>query len=226
MTLAEGKASDRLHKAASDLRYLLNYLHSKGYEKRSVVRLVGDRYLLDKSQRHLLYRSICSEEEARARRAKLVSLPQIQGRILAIDGYNVLITIESALAGKTIVLSDDGLVRDIAGVFGRYKPTEKTHQALELVFKVLKEGQPEKALFFLDSPISKSGELAAKIRNMLAEWGLAGDARAVGAPGRELLSLGRIIASSDSILIDKAEAVFDLAGYVIREKLGIAPVVL
>lgn len=221
MTLqGDSQESGKLRKAAADLRYLLNYLTSKGYQKRSVVRLVGDRYLLDKSQRHLLYRSICSEEEARARKAKLVSLPQVQGSRLAIDGYNVLITIESAIAGKTIILSDDGLVRDIAGVFGRYKTTPTTYQALELIFEALKEGQPETALFFLDSPISMSGELAASIRRMLKEKGLAGDARAVDGPGKELLEYGQVIASSDSILIDRAEKVFDLAGYVISKKLG------
>ena len=58
---------------------------------------------------------------------------------------------------------------------------------------------------------------------MLVEWRLAGDALAVDAPGKELLSSGAIIVSSDSILIDKAERVFDLAGYIIREKLGVQP---
>ncbi len=221
--IGQSQEVGKLCRAAADLRYLLNYLHSKGYEKRSVVRLVGDRYLLDKSQRHLLYRSICSEEESRTRKAKLVSLAQIQGCILAIDGYNVLITIESALARRTLVLADDGLVRDIAGVFGRYKTSEKTYAALALVFEALEEGQPQTALFFLDSPISKSGELAARIRQMLEEKGLPSDAQAVEAPGKELLSSGGIIATSDSILIDKAERVFDLAGYVISKRLGVEP---
>jgi len=91
---------------------------------------------------------------------------------------------------------------------------------------VLEEGQPQETLFFLDSPISRSGELAATLRRMLQEKGLAGDARAVEAPGKELLSSGGIIASSDSILIDKAEAVFDLAGYVVSKKLGVEPLTL
>jgi hypothetical protein len=56
--------------------------------------------------------------------------------------------------------------------------------------------------------------------------GLTGDARAVEAPGKELLSPGQIIASSDSILIDKAEKGFDLAGYVITKKLDMEPLTL
>ncbi|MBI4301768.1 MAG: DUF434 domain-containing protein [Chloroflexi bacterium] len=208
-----------LGQAARDLRYLLDHLSPKGYQKRSLVRLVGDRYLLDKEQRHLLYRSLCSREEAERRRAKLLPPQAMRGKRLAIDGHNVIITIESALNGKPLVLADDGLVRDISGVFARYKESEATHQALSLIFEVLLQYPPQSTLFLFDSPLSKSGELARRVRQELEERGLIGEARAVAGPAGEMLKYAEIIATSDSIAIDKAERVIDLAGYIINEKL-------
>ncbi|MDO8635402.1 MAG: DUF5616 domain-containing protein [Dehalococcoidia bacterium] len=34
----------------------------------------------------------------------------MKGKRLAIDGYNVLVTVESALQGKPVVMCDDGFV--------------------------------------------------------------------------------------------------------------------
>ena len=49
-----------------------------------------------------------------------VNIEEVRNRTLGIDGYNVLVTLESALDEKLLILADDGLVRDITGKSSRY----------------------------------------------------------------------------------------------------------
>jgi hypothetical protein len=74
-------------------------------------------------------------------------------------------------------------------------------------------------LFLLDSPISGSGELAARIRNLMQGHGIPGDASAIKVPERVMAGYKGICASSDTAVIDQSERVFDLAGYLITERL-------
>jgi hypothetical protein len=204
--------------AAEDLRYFLN----RGYPKEGSLQLVGNRYALTQELRHLLRRGISPAHVAEERKRKKVSVKHIRGKGIAIDGYNVLITLESALKEKTILLADDGFIRDISGVSGGYRESAETAEALRLVTDFLHASGPEESLFFFDSPISGSGDLAAHIRALLNERGIRGDALAVKVPERIMEGYEGIIASSDTALIDKAQKVFDLAGYLITDTLHLA----
>ncbi|RLB06644.1 MAG: DUF434 domain-containing protein [Deltaproteobacteria bacterium] len=206
-----------LWRAAEDLRYLLN----RGYPREGSLQLVGNRYNLTQDLRDLLRRGVFSDQIAEARRKKMVSAEQIRGKGLAIDGYNVLITLESALKGKTILLADDSFIRDISGVSGSYKESAPTGEALNLIIDLLQTAEPLEAIFLFDSPISGSGELAAKIRGLMTNKGIRGDALAVKVPERIMEGYAGIVASSDTALIDQVQKVFDMAGYIIREKLRI-----
>lgn len=207
-----------LIEAGIDLRYLL----SRGYKRRnikSLLKLVGDRYGLNKAQRNLLDRAIFGDKEVENRRNKLIDIEEVRNRTLAIDGYNVLVTLESALDGKPLILADDGLVRDIAGKSSRYKPRKITYQAFDLIFAMLREYPPRETLFLFDEKMSMSLMLAQKVRGMMDESQLVGDASVSKYPDKELLEY-EIIATSDSSPIDKAKKVFDLAGYIVKRKLG------
>jgi hypothetical protein len=207
--------SPELWKAAEDLRFLLN----QGYPRDASLQLVGNRYNLDHDHRHLLRRGVFTASLAGQRRNKKVSLEEIRGKGLVIDGYNCLITLESALKAKAILLADDGFIRDISGVSGGYKAGPETEQALDLIIDLLRDGGSAKVLFLLDAPISGSGELAARIRDLMKERGLLGDAQAVKVPERMMAGYKGIIASSDTAVIDQSEQVFDLAGHLITERL-------
>jgi hypothetical protein len=206
-----------LWKAADDFRFLLN----QGYPRDAALQLVGNRYSLDHDHRHLLRRGVFSATVAGQRRNKKVSLEEIRGKAVAIDGYNCLITLESALKGKTILLADDAFIRDISGVSGGYKAATETVQALGLIIDLLLHGSPAETLFLFDAPISGSGELAARIRGLMKERGLLGDAQAVKVPERMMVGYKGIIASSDTVVIDQSERVFDLAGHLITQHLRI-----
>jgi hypothetical protein len=208
--------TDELWEAAEDLRLLLN----RGYPRDASLQLVGNRYNLDRDCRHLLRRGVFPESVAEGRMNKLVSVQGLRGKDLAIDGYNCVITLESALKGKAILLADDAFIRDISGVSGGYRQSQKTGEALGLIMDLLKETGPGEVLFLFDSPISGSGELAARVRGLIRERGIQGDASAVKVPERIMASYQGICASSDAAVIDQAAQVFDLAGYLIQEQLG------
>lgn len=203
-----------LQKSAEDFRYLLN----QGYPRRPSLELVGNRYQLTSDERHLLHRGVFSVQDSKSRRKKIVTAKEVRNRNLAIDGYNVLITIEAGLSGGSLVLGDDGFVRDISGVSGSFKKTETTKKALQLIFDRLRWLKPRRTLFLFDAPISRSGTLAMEVRNGLKEKGLRGDAMAVPVPEKMLIGFRGIIASSDTALIEQFKKVFDLAGDILRRE--------
>ncbi len=209
------KISEELWEAAEDLRFLLD----RGYPRNASLHLVGNQYNLDRDCRHLLRRGVFPHAVARERGAKQVSVKDLKGKGLAIDGHNCLITLESALKGKTILLADDAFIRDISGVSGGYKETKETQEALGLIMDLLAEAGPRETRFLLDAPISGSGELAARIRGLMTERGIQGDASAVRVPERIMAGYEGICASSDTAVIDQAAQVFDLAGHLIQERL-------
>jgi len=209
--------SPDLWEAAEDLRFLLN----RGYPRDASLQLAGNRYNLDRDHRHLLRRGVFASSVVEQRRNKKVSLEEIRGKAVAIDGYNCLITLESALKAKAILLADDAFIRDISGVSGTYRESPKTTQALDLIFDLLIAAAPAEILFLLDAPISGSGELAARIRGLMKERELSGDALAVKVPERMMAGYKGIIATSDTALIDQSERVFDLAGHLITQHLRI-----
>jgi hypothetical protein len=204
--------SKNIHLASHDFRYLLNH----GYPRKPALDLVGNRYVLTFEQRHLLHRGVFADADAQSRRRRKHALGQIQGSNLAIDGYNVLITVEAGLCGRPLVLADDGFTRDISGLSGNFRQTETTEQALALIFNELKRAKPKQILFLFDSPISKSGALAEKVRRRLTEASLPGDALAVKVPEKILIGFPGVVATSDTAIIDASKEVLDLAGHILR----------
>ncbi|MBW2061554.1 MAG: DUF434 domain-containing protein [Deltaproteobacteria bacterium] len=200
-------------KAAADLRYLLE----KGYPRPAALTFVGNHYQLIQAERELLNRGAYPDAVAKARQEKLARPWHVTGRPLGIDGHNVLITLESALLGRDLIEADDGLIRDIAGVFASYRPGAVTDQALELILDFLKRMVPESVLFLLDAPMSHSGDLASQITSALAARNLIGQAKAVPVPEKILYDFPGLVATSDSVLIDRAAEPFDLAGHLIKE---------
>ena len=204
-----------LLQAAADFRYLLN----RGYPGRPRLALVGNRYALPREARQILHRGVFADEVAQARRAKLKPLSHIAGQPLALDGHNVLITIESALKGRVLVDADDGFIRDIAQLSGAYRDSPATRRALALLADYVSRGRPGPLTVLYDAPMSNSGELARETREIFLTRGLAVTARAVPVPERELLDFVGAVATSDTHLIDAQKVLVDLAGEIIRREL-------
>jgi hypothetical protein len=201
-----------LHLAASDFLYLLD----RAYPRSASLQLVGNRYNLDRLHRHLLHRGIFAREESRKRRSSLVSPERLAGSRLLVDGHNVLITVESALAGRALIAATDGVIRDVAGISHRYHISSLTREAIDSTLRLLKVYSPRETIFLLDAPIRQSGELAALLRAGLENSQLPGDAQAVKVPEADFLDPHAVVATSDSAVLDRAEKAVDLAGAVIR----------
>jgi hypothetical protein len=204
--------------ATGDLRYLLG----RGYGRISAVKYVGDRYNLNKEQRLLLYRGIYPPELAAAHMRKLVAPAAVGGRRIAVDGYNVLITVNGALKGNPVYLCDDGLVRDSSEMHSSASKedlSEPLRQALVTLYAL----QPAGAFFVFDRLISRSGELSKQVAQEMKKCGVPGGASTATSADFEVLKRGDIVSSSDSVIIDKAQQVFDLAGFVLAERLSLAP---
>jgi len=207
---------DDLQKAAADFRYLLN----RGYPRKATLEIVGNRYGLTYDERHLLHRGVFSDADSEPRRRKIISIKRVPGKDLAIDGHNVLITVEAGLSGRPLILADDGFVRDISGLSGSFKKTAVTEKALQVIVTFLKKWNPRNTLFLFDAPISKSGILAQELRALLKKEGLPGDASAMKVPEKTLIGFQGVVATSDTAIIDRSERVIDLAGSIIRKEIG------
>jgi hypothetical protein len=205
-----------LRQAAADFRYLLN----RGYSRRASLALVGNRYDLDRRARQILHRGVFAEAAARARRSKLRRLADLAGNPLALDGHNVLITLESALQGLHLVAADDGFIRDVAEVSRAYRASAATDAALDLIARYLGEISCRPLTVLYDAPMRKSGELARRTREIFAAHGLSAEVAAVPVPEKEFLAFPGSIATSDTHLIDARESIVDLAGEIIRREAG------
>ena len=203
-----------LQDAAHDFRFLL----ARGYPRQAALGLVGNRYGLDETARRLLHRGVFAPEVAAARRAKLRRLSDLPGHPLALDGHNVLITLECALRKLPLVAADDGWVRDVGEVSRAFRPSPATDRVLTLLAGYLADQAPGPVEVFYDAPLSRSGEVARRTREIFASRGITVRAAAVPVPERELAAFPGAVATSDTALIDAHETLVDLAGEIIRRQ--------
>jgi hypothetical protein len=198
--------------AAADFRFLL----TRGYPRKNALDLVGDRYRLNHTARQLLHRGVFAPEAARARRAKLRRLRELPGQPLALDGHNVLITLECAARMLPLVAADDGFIRDVGEVSRAFRASPATDRILTLMADYLADLAAGPLEVFYDAPLSLSGELARRTREVFASRGLSVEAAAVAVPERLLSGFPGAIITSDTALIDAHATVVDLAGEIIR----------
>jgi hypothetical protein len=131
----------RLREAVADFSLLL----TKGYADKSALKLVGDHFSLTQRQRLAVMRSSCSDPQLKSRLARRVPIEALLGQPIAIDGYNLLITIEAALSGGLIFRGRDGCFRDLASIHGTYRKVEETIPAVQLIGEFLADIRAAKA---------------------------------------------------------------------------------
>jgi hypothetical protein len=207
----------KLSEPARDIRYLLK----RNYPRSGAIRFVSNHYRLSEQERHILTRVIVAPHVADSRSKKRLGCTDIKGRDVLVDGYNVLITIESMLNKETLWLGDDGYVRDTKGVFRNYAVTDITYEAVDMMLTILAECKVGSATILLDSQMSNSGELARVIRNKLTECLLDGDARTSRHVDFDLKNAGEgvVVATADGVIIDAVREVVDI-GRCLMERRG------
>ena len=211
--------SDKLMNATADLKFLLN----RDYNKKASLEFVGNHYLLDKEERNYLQRKVYSTDKVKGRKSKIIPLSKIKGKPLFIDGYNVLITVESICGSDgSIVVCDDGILRDVNAVFGKYKCKDETTTALNSIIALVKIYHPSNIQFFFDSQVSKSGELAKLAEQIMEEQEVQGSAHTAQNVDHQLITLSNenegVVASSDSVIMDKVDYVLDIPCFIRKIK--------
>ncbi|HIE23319.1 MAG TPA: hypothetical protein EYP68_03720 [Candidatus Korarchaeota archaeon] len=192
-----------------------------GYPENPSFSLISVRYSLSDKDLFALKKIVRWPEEAISNSLKKISPELAFGKEIRVDGYNVLGTIQAIIEEQPIFLSNDGYVRDITSAYRSFHQREVSDRTIELLLKELERINPREVLILFDQPVSKSGELSARVRNLLRSTELRGDARTEKSVDSEV-SRGEISASSDVAVIRKAKAVLDLPGLV-GESLGVKP---
>ena len=215
---AELFAADQLPKlrqAVVDLSWLL----TRGYNLTSSLKLVGDRYGLRERQRLAVSRCACSEQDRQRRKEHCIPVEQIQAQPVAVDGFNLIITVEAALSGGPLLLGVDDCIRDLSSVHGSYRSVEETDRAIMMIGGALQQLAPSRVLWLLDRPVSNSGRLAAKLTDLAARNHWPWEVEVVFNPDASIIASPSIAITSDSSILDGVERWTDLKSHLLAREL-------
>ncbi|OHB72439.1 MAG: hypothetical protein A2V70_14455 [Planctomycetes bacterium RBG_13_63_9] len=196
-----------LREATADLCWLL----SRDYPSKSALKLVGDRYDLVVRQRTAVGRSACSSAKAARRKDRQVGRRELAGQPLWVDGYNVLTTVEAAMARGVLLAGCDGTYRDMASMHGSFRKVAETLPALETLGRATAELRVEQCVWYLDRPVSNSGRLKGLIEELSTARGWPWRVELVPDPDAILAAARQIVATADSAILDACGAWFNLA---------------
>ncbi len=204
--------------ACIDYKYLLD----RGYYWESALNFVVSRYRLSKEQRSIMLRTIFSEREIESRLNKKIELEDLKGIRLAIDGFNVLATVSTALLNLPLFLSLDSFIRDVTSLFKRIVKEYIIYTALYILILYLSRIEIKNEVIFLyDAQVSGSGNIALYTRILMKKFDINGRAHVVKrADKAAMLFRGYVVASSDSVIIKLSERVVDLASLIINDLLA------
>lgn len=135
-----------------------------------------------------------------------------------IDGFNTIITLEVALSNSIIIKSLDGTIRDLAGLRGSYSIIDKTEIALNLIKAFLEENKIEKAIFYLDKPVSNSGRLKMNILDIFKDSKVEIEVETINNVDSVLEAKENVV-SSDAIILDNCISWINLNRYIIKENI-------
>ena len=204
-----------LIEALADYKYFLN----RKYPYKAVLNLIVQRYSLTKPEKSLLYRCVHDNETASTVKNKVVSRNSVANSLLIIDGFNVLITISSALECYQVFLCDDGIVRDIMKSYRKFKFENKHIRAIELLINEIADAKPYKTIMFFDKQISFSGKVAKIINNLAKTKNLNLETELVNRNDSKVIEHAKkgVVSSSDIVILLRAPKIFDISQYIIRK---------
>jgi len=206
------KMQERIIEACQDMHYLL----SRGFAEKSSVQLVGNKYRLNARQQQVLQGMSASQQQIDKRLSTLISIDKLKDKTVIIDGFNLLIILESALSGAYVFKGLDDCYRDIAGVHGTYKRVNQTLDVLSLVGDYLEDNNVGHVLWVLDKPVSNSGRLKGILYELATEKGYHWDVVLENNPDKVVAESEHIAVSSDAWVLDRAKRWFNLAGVLIE----------
>lgn len=210
----KGDNLNKLYKASEDLVYLLN----RGYKIKGASTFIGNHYLLSERQRLALIRGISKNDDIKTRKYKEVN--DFSGtKVIHIDGFNTIITLEVALSNSLIIKAMDETIRDLAGLRGTYSVIDKTEIAIKLIGDFLLEHKIERTVFYLDKPVSNSGRLKMKILEIFKDTELEVEVLNIENVDSILKSKENVV-TSDAIILDNCINWINLNKYIIEKNIS------
>mgnify|MGYP000147379970 CR=1 FL=1 len=206
------KAQEKIKEAVTDVSYLL----SRGFSEKSSVQLVGNRYKLNARQQKAVQGMSASAAQVTQRKSTNVTIDQLKDQTVIIDGFNILIILESFLSGGYVFKGVDDCYRDVSSVHGTYKRVQQTQEVLITVGDFLQEAQVKSVIWIFDQPVSNSGRMKTLLgelsRKRTYPWHITLDYN----PDKVLAESDHIAASSDAWILDRAQRWFNLSGTIIE----------
>ena len=138
------------------------------------------------------------------------------GQPLVIDGFNVVTTMEAALGGAVVLSCRDETFRDLAGVHGSYRKVAETLPALDLAGDRLKQLNVTRVHWLFDRPVSNSGRIRAVLEETAKARGWDWTVELVDNPDAVLKASADVVATADSVILDRCGRWFNLARDVIE----------
>ncbi|KAB8154375.1 DUF434 domain-containing protein [Kordia sp. TARA_039_SRF] len=201
----------KMREAIKDLSYLL----SRGFSEKSSLALVGNRYKLNNRQQRAL-QGMSEANDKLIKRAERCLLPnQLVEKEVMLDGFNVLILLESALSGAYLFKGLDGCYRDLSSVHGTYKKVQQTPEAIQLIADFLQENKVKKATWIFDKPVSNSGRLKITLREFADAHHLNWEIILDNNPDKMIVEKKQIAISSDAWILDHAAAWCNMVRHVV-----------
>jgi hypothetical protein len=208
------KQIEKLKLAVQDMHYLL----SKNYAEKASSELVGNHYRLKTRQIQVIRGASASENQIQNRKSKHLEISDVKDKTVYLDGFNVLILLESLLSEAYIFEGVDGCFRDLSGVHGTYKRVNQTLSSIELVATFFQKSKAEKLVWIFDKPVSNSGRIKQIILDFAVENDLNWEVELEFNPDKYLVENTDIIVSSDAWILDHCKNWFNLVGYLIHEE--------
>lgn len=203
------------------------YLINEGYDLKQSTTFVGNHYLLSERQRLAIMRSVATRAQIEKRQKKQVSITELHGKEVWIDGFNTIITLEVLLSDSILFSCMDGTIRDLAALRGTYRLIPETEAAIHMLFDILREAKVSRVNILLDQPVSNSGRLKTCLAEISEEYPFALDIQILREVDRELYGKEHVI-TSDSIILDHCVSWINLTSECLKrrhkEALRVCPV--
>lgn len=206
--------TEQILDAAEEYSWLLN----RNYPQKSSLKMVGDKFMLTRDMRQILYRGISAGVQAEKRRKMIGRVKK--GDLVLVDGYNVLFTINNYLLGKPLFISNDGLLRDAGEMRGRIHNKQVFNRSVELMMGAISDWKGAVFRIYLDEPVSFSGRLSIVLCKEMALMGIEGEAGTVPSPDHVLKNeRSDTLCTSDSAILNHyGGRVADLPRYVLEKE--------
>lgn len=149
----------------------------------------------------------------------MLPLSALRGAEAIIDAFNLIITVEAALSGGVLLVCRDESIRDLSSVHGSYRSVRETGAAIVMIGEALEKLGVKSVEWLLDQPISNSGRLAKRMREVAELRNWPWTVELLFNPDERVALSDKIAITSDSVVLDRIRQWVNFKRYLIDERL-------